>query len=70
MKCRGAGKPCFLGDNKNIKDAHRHDVNFDGPDSSPSFIWTPFVNKHEVDIINGPNKAQINGPNRTQGPTN
>ena len=32
------------------KNVPRHDVNFDGTMSSPSFIWIPFLKKHDIPI--------------------
>ena len=32
-------------DKTHKKDANRHDSNFHGPMSSPSAMWSPFVNK-------------------------
>ena len=32
----------------NNKDLHRHGSNFDGPMSSPSFIWIPFLKNHKI----------------------
>ena len=54
-----------LENNKSAKCVHRHDVNSDGPESSTSFIWTPFVKKHKIDT-NGPHRTEINGTNRSQ----
>ena len=45
MKRRQAGKPIFLRQNENQKDAHRNSAHNDVPDSSPSFILAPFVTK-------------------------
>ena len=36
---------CVLETDKNKKDAHRHDSKFDGPMTSPSSIWSPFLKK-------------------------
>ena len=52
-----------LGNNRNHGDTHRHDVNFDGPDSSPSLIWTAFAKKID---IRGPSRAQMHGASRAQ----
>ena len=30
---------------------HRHDLNFDGPVTSPSSIWSPFVKKTTIWVI-------------------
>ena len=40
----------FVEHDTNKKDAHRHDSNFDGPRSAPSFIWTPFLKKRKIVI--------------------
>ena len=36
---------------KNNKDVHHHDLNFDCPMISPSFVWSPFVKKRKI-VIN------------------
>ena len=45
MKRPDVRKPCFRRKHKNEKDAHRNFAYNDVPDSSPSFILTPFVTK-------------------------
>ena len=47
MKRPRAGHRFFLllEINKNDKDVHRHDSDFDSPMTSPSSIWSPFVQK-------------------------
>ena len=41
----------FLENHRNKKDVHRPDSSFDGPITSPSSIWSPFVKKTILRVI-------------------